>query len=153
ADLKRGLIGLAQNRLPARAVIEDIQAGDVVNALDGLDACYAKTGREALAAGAVAGVTLAAGARSRLDQGGGVVKALHPFCKLGGRHRTFLEVHLAKSRRVGQACHVPVPHVITTSYLTHVPVENHLLARNQYAYPGPLHLSPGRAVGLRLIPM
>ena len=36
-----------------------------------------------------------------LDAGAGVVKALHPFCKLGGRHRTFLEVHLAKSRRTG----------------------------------------------------
>ena len=35
-------------------------------------------------------------------QGAGVVKALHPFCKLGGRHRTFLEVHLAKSRRVNR---------------------------------------------------
>ena len=47
-------------------------------------------------------VTLAAGVGSRWTQGAGVVKALHPFCKFGGRHRTFLEVHLAKSRRIGQ---------------------------------------------------
>ena len=33
-------------------------------------------------------VTLAAGSGSRWTQGAGVVKALHPFCKLKGRHRT-----------------------------------------------------------------
>ena len=48
-------------------------------------------------------VTLAGGAGSRWTQGAGVVKALNPFCRLGGQHRTFLEVHLAKSRRTGHA--------------------------------------------------
>ena len=57
-----------------------------------------------LRAGEVAVVTLAAGAGSRWTQGAGVVKALHPFCKLGGRHRTFIEMHLAKSRRIGATC-------------------------------------------------
>ena len=62
-------------------------------------------------AGEVAVVTLAAGAGSRWTQGAGVVKALHPFCKLGGQHRTFIEVHLAKSRRIGKLCrHSPAPH-------------------------------------------
>ena len=32
ADLKDGRIGLAQNRLPASAVIEDVQDGDVLDA-------------------------------------------------------------------------------------------------------------------------
>ncbi len=32
ADLKEGRIGLAQNRLPASAVIEDVQEGDVADA-------------------------------------------------------------------------------------------------------------------------
>jgi hypothetical protein len=82
-----------------------------------------------------------------------VVKALHPFCRLGGRHRTFLEAHLAKSRRSGRACGTSLPHVITTSYLTHAPVAEHLRARREYGYPGPLRLSPGQAVGLRLVPM
>ncbi len=153
ADLKRGLIGLAQNRLPAAAIIEDVNADDVVNACQPLDPKYAELGREALAAGAVGVVTLAAGAGSRWTQGAGVVKALHPFCKLGGRHRTFLEVHLAKSRRVGREYAQPLPHVITTGYLTHAPVDGHLTARRNYGYPGPVRLSPGRAVGLRLIPM
>jgi hypothetical protein len=153
ADLKRGLIGLAQNRLPASSVIEDVFAGDVVNACQPRDAKFLDLGREALAAGAVAVVTLAAGAGSRWTQGAGVVKALHPFCKLAGKHRTFLEVHLAKSRRVGTTFTAPFPHVITTGYLTHSPIATHLASRRNYDYPGLLQLSPGRAVGLRLIPM
>ena len=64
-------------------------------------------------------VSLAGGAGSRWTKGAGVVKALNPFCRLGGQHRTFIEVHLAKSRRVGRLCGAPLPHVITTSYLTH----------------------------------
>jgi hypothetical protein len=110
-------------------------------------------GWEALAAGAVAVVTYAGGLGTRWTQGAGVVKALHPFCKLGGKHRTFIEVHLAKNRRLGRLCGLPVPHVITTSYLTQAPVEAFLAAEHHYNYPGPLHLSPGRAVGLRLVPM
>jgi hypothetical protein len=152
ADLKRGIIGLAQNRLPGNTAIEDVAPGDVVDAGGGLPPHYAEIGRDALAAGAVAVVTLAAGAGSRWTQGAGVVKALHPFGKLGGRHRTFLEVHLAKSRRAGRLSGTPVPHVITTGYLTHAPIEAHLAARAGYGYPGPLRLSPGRAVGLRLVP-
>jgi len=150
---KRGLIGLAQNRLSASAIIEDVRSADVTDALGGLSDRSRRLGEEALAAGAVAVVTLAAGAGSRWTQGAGVVKALHPFCKLGGQHRTFLEVHLAKSRRVGQSCGQALPHVITTSYLTHAPVAGHLEGRGNYAYPGPLHLSTGSAVGLRLVPM
>jgi hypothetical protein len=82
-----------------------------------------------------------------------VVKALHPFCKLGGRHRTFLETHLAKARRVGRQHGLVPPHVVTTSYLTHGPIQEFLARQNNYGYPGPLLLSPGRAIGLRLIPM
>ena len=111
------------------------------------------SGGGALANGEAAVVTLAAGIGSRWTQGAGVVKALHPFCKLKGRHRTFLEVHLAKSRRIGSEGGAPLPHVITTSYLTHDPVAAWLARQNNYGYPGPLLLSPGRAIGLRLVPM
>jgi hypothetical protein len=100
----------------------------------------------------VAVVTLAAGAGSRWTQGAGVVKALHPFCKLAGRHRTFMETHLAKSRRVSREAGTPIPHIFTTSYLTHAPTEEFLVRQNQYGYPGPLYLSPGKSVGLRMIP-
>jgi hypothetical protein len=153
SGLRRGLIGLAQNRLPATSVVEDVRPGDVLNATNGLDSRLARTGQDALAAGAVAVVTLAAGAGSRWTQGAGVVKALHPFCRFAGRHRTFLEVHFAKSRRVSTECGTILPHVVTTGYLTHLPIEAHLAAKAHYGYPGPVRLSPGRAVGLRLIPM
>jgi len=153
ADLRGGRIGLAQNRLPVSTDIRDPEPIDVCDATQGLPSGYRERGIEALRSGAVAVVTLAAGVGSRWTQGAGVVKALHPFCKLGGRHRTFIEVHLAKSRRVGHEHGVALPHIITTSYLTHSPIESYLAAEGAYGYPGPLLLSPGRAVGLRLVPM
>ncbi len=153
ADLKDGRLGLAQNRLPASAVIQDAQPGDVMDATAPLPQEDAARGREAIASGEAAVVTLAAGLGSRWTQGAGVVKALHPFCKLAGRHRTFLEVHLAKSRRAGRQHGVLLPHVVTTSYLTHAPIEAFLRRQNHYGYPGPLVLSPGRAIGLRMVPM
>ena len=151
-DLRRGLIGLAQNRLPASAVVEDVEPGDVIDARPGVAAEVVKRGEQALAAGAVAVVTLAAGAGSRWTQGAGVVKALHPFARLAGKHRTFLEVHLAKSRRTAERFGAAVPHVVTTGYLTHEPIRDHLAGNNNYDYPGPVRLSPGLAVGLRLVP-
>ena len=151
-DLRSGRLGLAQNRLPASTTIEDIGPDDIVDATAGLDAACRQAGEAALAAGAVAVVSLAAGVGSRWTQGAGVVKALHPFCKLGGRHRSFIEVHLAKSRRVGRAAGRPLPHLITTSYLTHAPIREYLELRGNYGYEGPLKLSPGRAIGLRMIP-
>ena len=60
---------------------------------------WTRLGEDAARAGEVGVISLAAGAGSRWTQGAGVVKALHPFCKLGGKHRTFIEVHLAKSRQ------------------------------------------------------
>jgi hypothetical protein len=168
ADLRAGRIGLAQNRLPANSDIRDVQSGDVYEAVAAEAPCSAGSmrpvkplysiGMDALAAGAVAVVSLAGGVGSRWTQGAGVVKALHPFCRLGGRHRTFIEVHLAKSRRIGRLVGRPLPHVITTSYLTHAPIEAFLAAEaddagRPYGYLGPLYLSPGRAVGLRMIPM
>ncbi len=152
-DLRRGLIGLALNRLPASTVVEDVRAGDVVDARAGLSAAHEARGRAALAAGEVAVVTLAAGAGSRWTQGAGVVKALHPFARLGGHHRTFLEIHLAKSQRISNTFGAAVPHVFTTGYLTHEPIVAHLEANRSYGYQGPVRLSRGLSVGLRLVPM
>jgi hypothetical protein len=108
---------------------------------------------QAMAEGRVAVVSLAGGVGSRWTKGAGVVKALNPFCKLGGRHRNFIEVHLAKSLRAGRECGTMLPHVITTSYLTHHAIEQHLARERNYGYPGPLLLSQGRSIGLRMIPM
>jgi hypothetical protein len=153
ADLKNGRTGLAQNRLPASTSIEDVHAQDVDDLTGETDPRWAAAGMAALKEGSVAVLSLAAGVGSRWTQGAGVVKALHPFCKLGGKHRTFLEVHLAKSRRIGRLARVPLAHIIATSYLTHEPIEQFLSARNNYGYSGPLRLSRGRAVGLRMVPM
>ncbi len=154
ADLKEGRIGLAQNRLPASAVIEDVKEGDVADATRWASqaADLKAAGLAALKNGELAVVTLAAGAGSRWTQGAGVVKALHPFCKLAGGHRTFIETHLAKSRRVSREVGTAIPHIFTTSYLTHAPTEQFLARQSRYGYEGPLLLSPGKSVGLRMIP-
>jgi hypothetical protein len=152
ADLKSGRIGLSQNRLPESTTIADVMGEDVIDISRSASAEDVRRGIEALKAGQVAVVSLAAGAGSRWTQGAGVVKALHPFCKIAGRHRTFVEVHLAKSRRIGQMAGVDLPHVFTTSYLTHEPIEAFLRAQGNYGYSAPLHLSRGHAVGLRLVP-
>lgn len=154
SDLRSGRIGLAQNRLPASTSIKDVEPGDVVDASAGdLPVELASAGLEALKEGRAAVISLAGGAGSRWTQGAGTVKAMHPFCKLAGAHRTFLEVHLAKSRRIGRTAGTPVPHIFSTSYLTHAPIERFLQWQRNYNYPGPLLLSPSRAVGLRMIPM
>ena len=166
ADLRSGRIGLSQNRLPAATMIEDVRDEDVTFVEDGFPedgggspsrrtagrSRHAEAGMEAIRRGEAAVVTLAAGVGSRWTQGAGVVKALHPFCRLGGRHRTFLDVHLAKTRRTGRLAGVVVPHVVTTSYLTHEQIESHLVRQTATA-DLTVMLSPGRSVGLRLIPM
>jgi hypothetical protein len=153
AELRSGRVGLAQNRLPASSRITNVGPDDLLDATRGLPPRYHEIGRDALAAGMAVVVSLAGGTGSRWTKGAGVVKALNPFCKLGGGHRSFIEVHLAKSRRTNRLYGTELPHVITTSYLTHDAVESHLRVERNYGYTGPLLLSPGRAIGLRLVPM
>jgi len=152
-DLKAGRIGLAQNRLAANTIIEDVRETDLTDATSGnLPENFRDLGLVALKNGEVAVVTLAAGAGSRWTQGAGVVKALHPFCKLGGRHRSFIETHLAKSRKTGHLTGTPLPHVFTTSYFSHQPTEQFLAHHDHYGYDGPLLLSQGKSIGLRTVP-
>jgi UDP-N-acetylglucosamine pyrophosphorylase len=152
SDLRDGRIGLAQNRLPANVEIEDVQSGDVISAIDGAGRENRTLGQEAIAAGEVAVLTLAAGAGSRWTHGAGVVKSLHPFHQFQGQYRNFLELHLAKSRRVSEMFGSPIPHVITTSYLTHDPIARTFEKNENYGYLGPVIFSRGRSVGLRMIP-
>ena len=153
SDLMSGRYGLAQNRLPPNTSIEDVEPGDFIDTREGLASDYVKLGENALREGQVAVVTLSAGVGSRWTEGAGVVKGLHPFAQMGGRHRSFLEVHLAKSRKVGEQFGRPFSHVITTGYMTNDPISNHLTLTNSYGYPGDVVVSPGRYVGLRTIPM
>ena len=150
-DLRNGRIGLAHNRLPVDTDIRDVQDTDVI-ALDG-HAGHRARGEEALREGRVAVMSLAAGVGSRWTTGAGVIKAINPFIMMDGRHRSFLELHLSKTRRVSAECGAPLPHIISTSFLTHGPIEKHLDLNNKYGFEGPLYLSPGRAIAQRLIPM
>ncbi len=152
-DLRDGRIGLAQNRLSANTTIKDVTPEDITDfTTTGPSDKAVALGQQALAKGEVAVVTLAAGAGSRWTQGAGVCKALHPFARLGGKHRTFIETHLGKSRKRGFEAGNTIPHLFTTSYLTHGPTSDFLDTVDHYSYPGPLHLSPGRSVGQRMIP-
>ncbi len=99
---------------------------DLYDATRGLASQFREIGMDALAAGSVAVVRSPAAWAAAGRKGAGIVKALNPFCKLGGKHRSFIEVHLAKSRQTGRVCGAPLPHVITTSYLTHDAIEAYL---------------------------
>ena len=151
ADLRAGHIGLALNRLPVATRLEDVAPGEITDAAR-IDAATRAAGEAALRRGEVAIVTYAAGVGSRWTQGAGVVKGLHPFARLAGRHRSFIETHLAKTRRSGRVAGRPVPHVFTTSHLTHAPIEQMLRGLAGDALDREVWLSPGRAIGLRLVP-
>ena len=153
SDMKAGRIGLAQNRMPQSTLVQDVPADEVDDASLDTPPGWEEAGMEALASGRCAVVTLAGGAGSRWTRGAGVVKALNPFSQFGGRHQNFIEVHLAKTRRTSALCGRPVPHVITTSYLTHAPLNQWLQSPQGRDHVEQLTLSPGRYVGLRMIPM
>ncbi|MDP3070598.1 MAG: UTP--glucose-1-phosphate uridylyltransferase [Opitutaceae bacterium] len=152
ADLRAGRIGLAMNRLPANTRIEDVAPGELFDSAKSASTDLKRAGEAALRRGEVAVVTYAAGVGSRWTQGAGVAKGLHPFAKFGGEHRSFIDVHLAKSRRIGREFGAEVPHVFTTSHLTHAPTERHLRALHGDAWERSVFLSPGRSIGLRLVP-
>ncbi|MCD8481885.1 MAG: UTP--glucose-1-phosphate uridylyltransferase [Verrucomicrobia bacterium] len=147
-----GQIGLAQNRLPPNTHIKDVPPAVLLRPNE--NPHWTETGKAALNRGEVGVVTLAAGAGSRWSQGAGIVKALHPFCTFAGKHRNFLEVHLAKSRRAARMAQSPIPHTITSSYLTHEAlstwIEQHCSANKDGELD--IYLSRGQSVGLRFVP-
>ncbi len=153
ADLKSGRIGLSQNKLPVNTQITDVKEGDVTGYSSITKHKYNEIGLAALQNGQVAVVSFAGGIGSRWTKGAGVVKALNPFCKLNGKHRSFIEIHLAKSNKISELCGRKIQHVFTTSYLTHSPVEYKLHTNKNYNYNGTVYLSQGKFIGLRMIPM
>ena len=153
ADLKSGRIGLSQNRLPVNAKITDVDENDVESALEVLDNKYYELGLGALKRGELAIVSLAGGAGSRWTKGAGVVKSLNPFAKISGRHRNFIEAHLSKSSKISALSGMDLPHIFTTSYHTNDAIRKALNTAGNYGYRGPVYLSQGKVIGLRLIPM
>lgn len=148
-DIKSGRLGLSQNRLSATVKIEDVLPTDVIDVRNEVSAEAIELGRQAISEGRCAVMTLAAGVGSRWTQGAGVVKALNPFCQMGGRFRSFLDLHLAKTRLVEQQFGVAPAHIITTGYMTDGPIRKaigkHYAGRN-------VHVSRGASVGLRMVP-
>lgn len=153
AALRQGRLGLAQNSLPAAWQFDDVRAEEIVDARSALPSAARSAGEDALRAGAVAVLTLAGGAGTRWTGGAGVVKAINPFIHMGGAWRTFLEIQLARSARSMAQWGTRIPHAVSASYLTHEPIRRALEASANYGYRGPLYLSEGRSVGLRMVPM
>jgi hypothetical protein len=137
ADLRSGRIGLAQNRLPASSRIEDVAPDDIVDATAGLASAlsrirHAGDGRRHGRGGHAGGRR-----RQPLDQrrrrgqsAASVLEAGRPPPQL---HRSAPGEKPPHQPPAG----VPLPHVITTSYLTHDAVADWLAAAANYGYPGP----------------
>lgn len=154
-EILAGRISLGANRISTNAEVTDVLPSDVIDLRDsfGQQSSYdSKLGERAIAAGEVAVVTLAAGIGSRWTNGAGVVKGLHPFAKFEGKHRSFIETHLAKSTKTSELFECRVPHIFTTGYLTHSPIESYLAERANFQHPGDVYLSRGMSVGLRMVP-
>ena len=152
SSLKSGLIGMAQNRFAKSVKISDPGNDEVQKIAEQEQKLLFELGEKALRNKELAIVTLAGGVGSRWTKGAGVVKSLHPFSKLSGRHRNFLEIHLAKNKKVATELQTQIPHVFTTSYLTHQPISN-FLNSNGKANDSEVYLSAGKFIGLRLYPM
>lgn len=151
-DYRMGIIGLQQNRLPMETTFENVLPDEVVVIDQAISSEIRARGLEELQNGTVGVVSLAAGVGSRWTNGAGCVKAIHPFCKIAGRHRSFLEIHLAKSKRISKLAGTYLPHVITTSFMTNSALETYLDRVARHGYEGPLYISQGKSMGLRLVP-
>ena len=149
-ELQKGRIGLSRNRLPAETLIEDVKENEITR-LESIDDI--STGEKAIQNGEVAVMSLAAGIGSRWTKGAGVIKAINPFVEINNLHRSFLEIHLAKTRKTAEQFNATIPHLIATSYLTHSPIEGRLNETENFGYNGPVYLSPGRSIGQRFVPM
>jgi UDP-N-acetylglucosamine pyrophosphorylase len=149
-DLIKGRIGLSRNRLSAETIIENVTGKDVTF-LNNIG--NPALGDNALSRNSVAVLCLAAGVGSRWTKGAGVIKAINPFVEMDGRHRSFLEIHLAKNKRTEVEKKCSIPFIVATSYLTHNAIEKQLKISDYYNYKSKVYLSPGKSIGQRFIPM
>ncbi|MFM8397425.1 MAG: UTP--glucose-1-phosphate uridylyltransferase, partial [Pirellula sp.] len=117
SEILAGRISLATNRLAINVDITDVGPADYVDLRDSQTNSKSEDCSEAMRAirdSQVGVITLAAGVGSRWTNGAGVVKGLHPFCRFQGKHRSFLEVHLAKSTKTCHDFDASIPHIIAT---------------------------------------
>ena len=87
-----------------------------------------------------------------MDKRCGVIKAINPFIPMNGQHRSFLEIHIAKSKKTSDMFHASIPYIIATSHLTHNPIEKELQRTTNYHFNSAVYLSPGKSIGQRFIP-
>ena len=151
-DLKSGRIGLSKNRMSINTIIEDIKNSEIAHQKDLNDSRLFDSGVQSIVNRELAIVSLAGGAGSRWTKGAGVVKSLNPYAKFAGRHRNFLETHLAKTRKTELSYSTGLQHVFTTSYLTHPAITSFLLDSSKYRQKQNIYLSQGKVIGLRLLP-
>ncbi|MDD4645284.1 MAG: hypothetical protein PHY99_04770, partial [Bacteroidales bacterium] len=112
-DLKSGRIGLAKNRIPVSTTIEDVSKSEIAHHSVLNDRKLAEIGRQVLQNRELAIVSLAGGVGSRWTKGAGVVKSLNPFAMFSGKHRNFLETHLAKTRKINESFSTSLQHIFT----------------------------------------
>ena len=151
-DLKSGRICLSKNRLPISTTIEDVRKSEIAHYSILNDQRLIDLGMSALRNKELAIVSLAGGVGSRWTKGAGVVKSLNPYAKFAGKHRNFLETHLAKTSQTDKFCSTSLQHVFTTSYLTHPAIASFLQENEVYRNNENIYLSQGKVIGLRLIP-
>ena len=153
SDYQRGRIGVARNRLPVETDIRDAHDDQILCPRD--DDAARTRGESAIRDGEVAVLTLAGGVGSRWTSGAGVVKAVNPFLLYEGQHRSFLEIHFAKTRKTMESAGVVIPHVVTSSFLTDAATRRHLARTRNFGQGEgiPIFVSPGMPIYHRLIPM
>jgi UDP-N-acetylglucosamine pyrophosphorylase len=148
--LKTGQIGLAQNRLRTGIKITDVSQNEIVKFESSNNNEIIAKGENAIQNGELAIITLAGGVGSRWTKGAGVVKSLHPFSKFGEKHRNFIDLHLAKNQKTAEKYNKQLPHIFTTSYLTHKPIKKYI--ETKVENNNSVFLSTGQFIGLRLFP-
>jgi len=149
---RSGRIGRRRNMLSYRE-FEDVPDDAVSSSEDGQAKSYlVEIGEDSIRRNEIAVVTLAGGLGSRWAHGFEVIKPLSPFLRTGDRYRTFIEVHLAKSRKTSELYGLEVTHVFTTSYLTHKPISEYLEANDHFNYIGKIYLSPAMLTLKRVYP-
>lgn len=148
-------ISLARNRLSPRTAVEDASGDDIIPLPEAgsQDFRFCRAlGEAALRKGEAAVVTLGGGLGSRWSPGGEVVKLLSPAISLSGRHRSFLEIHLAKTARTGRDYRRPFQHIVTTSPFTEEPIAEALAGLGDRIRPVTAGFSPAGALVGRLFP-
>jgi len=151
-DLKSGRICLSKNRLPISTTIEDVKKSEIAHHSILSEQSLVDLGLQALQKREVAIVSLAGGVGSRWTKGAGVVKSLNPYAKYAGKHRNFLETHLAKTSHTDSYYSTNLQHVFTTSYMTHPAISSFLNGDKKNRENKNIYLSQGKVIGLRLIP-